>query len=94
MIMDQISSGLHGSGIKLKTTQPIISWNIINMRIIPELSIEDGQYQVLYILCLVLLSSGKYRFNQLYNLTPLMEKLDACTNLHRKKTLYGDTWKP
>ena len=76
-----MSSGLHEVEIKLKTTQPRIFWNVINMHIMPELSTEDGQFWVLYILCLVFLSDGNYRFNQLYHLTPLVEKLDAYTNL-------------
>ena len=80
-MMDQMSSVLHVVGIKLNTTQPIIVWNFIKMRIMPELPTEDGQFRILYLLCLVLLSAVNYRFNQLYNLTPLMEKLDACTKL-------------
>ena len=64
------------------------------MRIMLEFSTEDGQFQVLYILCLVLLSPGNYILNQLYNLTPLMEKLDARTKMSRKLRLSGDTWKP
>ena len=39
IIMDQISSGLHGVEIKLKTTQLIIFWNVIKMQIMPEFSI-------------------------------------------------------
>ena len=92
-MMDQMSSGLHGVDIKLKTTQHRILYNIIKMQIIPEFSTEYGQFQVLYILYLVLLSDGKYRFNQIYNLTPRMEKLDACTKLLRNINLSADTWK-
>ena len=65
IMMDQISSGLHGVEIKLKIAQTRIVWNVIKMQIMPELSTEDGQFRVLYILCLVLLSAEKYRFNQL-----------------------------
>ena len=50
-----------------------------------ELSTKEGQFKVLYILCFVLLSDWKYRFNQLYHMTPLMEKLDACKNMSRKQ---------
>ena len=93
-MMAQISSDLHGVGIKLKTTQPIIFYNVIKMCIVLELSTEDGQFQVLYILCLVFLSAGKYIFNQLQHLTSLMDKLDACTRLSIKIRLSGDTWNP
>ena len=64
------------------------------MWIMIELSTEDGQFQVLFILCLVLLSSGKYISNQLQTLNPLMKKLDACKRLSRKLRLSGYTWKP
>ena len=62
-MVDQISSYLHGVVIKFNATQPIIIWNAIKMRIILELSIEDGQFQVLFILSLMLLYAEKYRFN-------------------------------
>ena len=52
-----------GNQVEYHTT--IIVWNFIKMRIMTEFSTEDGQYRVLYIICLVLLSAGKYRFNQL-----------------------------
>ena len=93
-MMDQISSYLHGLGIKLNTTQPIIVYNSIKMRIMIKLSLEESQFQVLFILSLVLLSSGKYRFNQIYPLTPLIYKLDACTMLSIKIRLSVDTCKP
>ena len=64
-MMDQMSSGLNGVEIKLKTAQPKIAYNVIRMRIMLEFSIEDGQFRVLYTLYLVLLSAGKYRFFQL-----------------------------
>ena len=59
----KILSYLHGVGIKLKTTQPIIIYNAIKMRIMVKVSTEDNQFQVLFVLSLVLLSDGKYRFN-------------------------------
>ena len=93
LMMDQISSGLYGVEIKLKTTQHKIAQNVIKMQTIPELSTEDGQFRLLSTLYLVLLSSGKYRFRKLQNLTPLTEKLDACTKLLRKLKLSGDTCK-
>ena len=49
-MMDQMSSDLHGVGIKLKTTQSIILYSDINMGIMIELSIEDFQFQVFFIL--------------------------------------------
>ena len=55
-MMAQILSGLYGVGIKLRSAQPIIDYNSINMRIMQELFTEDGQFQVLFILSLVLLS--------------------------------------
>ena len=61
----QISAGLHGVEIKLKTTQQKIDQNVIRMQTMPELSTEDGQFQVLSTLYLVLMSAGNYRFNQL-----------------------------
>ena len=80
-MMAQMPPDLHGVGIKLNSTQPIIVYNATNMRIMIEFSTEDGQFQVLFILLLVLLSSGKYRFNQIYTMNTLMEKLDACTSM-------------
>ena len=65
LMMDKISSGLHGVEIKLNTTQSITVWNVFRMQIIPELSSEDGQFQLLYILFLVLMASVKYRFKHL-----------------------------
>ena len=38
LMIDQTSSGLHGVGIKLNTTQPITVWNVIKMLIMPEFS--------------------------------------------------------
>ena len=64
------------------------------MRIMPELSTEDGQLQVLFILFLVFMSAGKYIFNQPQPLTPLMDKLDAFTRTLRKIRLFGNIWKP
>ena len=40
-------------------------WNAIKMLITLEFSKEYGQFQVLYILYLAFLTSGKYRFDQL-----------------------------
>ena len=91
--MDQMSSGLHGVEIELNTTQKQIAYNVINMQTMPEFSTEDGQFCLLSILYLVLLSAGKYRFRQLYHLPPLKEKLYACTKLLRKIKLSGDMWK-
>ena len=59
-----------------------------------ELSTEDGQFQLLCMLSLALLSDVEYIFNQLYPLNPIMEKLDARTGISRKLRLSGDTWKP
>ena len=59
-----------------------------------EFSTEDGQFQVLFILLLVLPSDGKCRFNQIYPMTPLVDKLDACARLSGKLNIYGDKWKP
>ena len=39
------------------------------MKIMIELSTEDVQFQVFFVLCLVFLSAVKYRFDQLYPLT-------------------------
>ena len=50
-----------------------------------ELSTEDGQFQELFILCLVLLSSWKYRFNQIQPLNPPIEKLDAYDDMISKQ---------
>ena len=94
LMIDQISSDLHGVIIKFKTKQPRTVHNAIKMQIMLEFSTEDGQFQVLFILCLVLLSSGKYRFNQVYPLTKLVEIFYACTSILRKKSLSGDTWNP
>ena len=63
--MDQMSSDLHGVGIKLNTTQPRFFLNAINMRIMQESSTERGQFKVFLIILLVLLPSGKYIFDQL-----------------------------
>ena len=45
LMIDQMSSDLHGVGIKLKTTQPRIAYNAINMRIMLEVLTEDSQFQ-------------------------------------------------
>ena len=50
IMMDKMSPDLYGLGIKLKTTQPTIFNNPINMQIIIELSTEEGQFKVLYTL--------------------------------------------
>ena len=92
-MMDQMSSGSHGVEIKLNTTQPKIVQNVIKMRIMLELSTEDGQFRVLFTLYLMLLYAGKYRFNQLQHMITLKEKLDACTKLLRKLKLSGYTCK-
>ena len=60
----------------------------------PELSTEDGQFKILFMLCLVSMYAGKCIFHQIYTMDPLMDKLDACTSLSRKIRLSGDTWKP
>ena len=49
-MMAQMSSDLHEAGIKLKTTQTIIVWNLVKIQIMPGFLTEDGQFQVLYIL--------------------------------------------
>ena len=64
------------------------------MRIMLELSTEDGQFRVLLILSLALLSDINYTFKQIQPLNPLMDKLYACTRLTRKLRMSGDTWKP
>ena len=71
-MMDQISSDLHVVGTMLKTTQPRIFYNAIKISIILEFLTEDGRFQVLFFLFLVLLSAVKYRFNQLWPMNPLM----------------------
>ena len=43
------------------------------MQIMLEFSTEDGQFQVFYILWLVLMSDVKYIFNQIEPLNPLMD---------------------
>ena len=93
-MVDQIPSDLHGFGIKLNTTQPLIIYNTIKMQIMLEFSTEEGWIQVLFILFLALLSSERYIFNQMWNLTPLMEKLYTCAIMSRKIRLYVYTWKP
>ena len=93
LIMDQILSYLHGVVIKWKTTQPIIVYNAIKMRIMLELLTEYGQFQVLFVLSLALLSAGKYGFNQLWPLTRPMDKLYACTSLSKRISLFEDTWR-
>ena len=65
LIMDKMSSDLHGVVIKFNNTKPSIVYNNIKMRIMLDLSTEDGQFQVLFILCLEFLSVGNYRFNKL-----------------------------
>ena len=59
-----------------------------------EFSTEGSPFQVFFIIFLVLLSDGNYIFNQIQPLTPLVDKLYACTRLPRKPGLYGDAWKP
>ena len=44
-MMAQISPDLHGVGLKLKTTQPIIVYNFIKALIMLELLSEDGMFQ-------------------------------------------------
>ena len=65
VMMTQMLSELHGAGIKLKNKQPIFLWNTTNMRMMLELSTEYGQFQVLLILPLVFMSSGKYILKQI-----------------------------
>ena len=57
--MAQISSDLHGVGINLKHTKPSIFYSTIKMRIVIELLTEDGRFQLLFELFLVLPFSGK-----------------------------------
>ena len=90
-MMAKILSDLHGVGIKLKTTQIRFFKNAINIQIMLESLTEDGQFQVLFTLYLMLLSAGKYRFNQIQPMTPLMDNLDKCTRLSRKIITSGDT---
>ena len=89
--MDQISSELHGVLIKWKNTQPQKIHNAINMQIMLKLLKEYSLFQALFILFLVLLSDGKYRLNQVCNMNPLMDKLDACIRIPRKLRQSGDT---
>ena len=42
LVMAQISSDLHVVGIKLKTAQPRIMYNAINLQIMLEFSTEEG----------------------------------------------------
>ena len=49
-MMAQISSDLHGVGIKLNITQHIIFNNTIRKWIILKFSTEDSQFRILYIL--------------------------------------------
>ena len=76
--MDQMSADLHGVVIKLKTTQPKIVYNAIKMQIMLKFLTEDGQLQVFFIILLVFLSTGKPGFNQMWPLTPLIDKFYAC----------------
>ena len=89
-----MSSDLHIRVLKLKTTQPIIVYNSINMFIMLEFLTEDGLFQILFILFLDLMFVLKYRFNQIWTLTPLMDKLDTCIRLSIKLRLSGNIWKP
>ena len=57
LMMDQISSDLYGVGIMLNTTPHIIVYVSINIGIMLESSTSDGQFEVLFILCLVFLSA-------------------------------------
>ena len=50
-------------------------------------------FRALIILFLEFWSSGKYIFNHLQHLSPLMEKLDSCTRLSRKLSQSGAKWK-
>ena len=70
-----------GNKVEDYTTQNF--QNSIKMWIVLELSTEDGHFQVFIIICLVLLSAENYIFNQLYTMTSLMDKLDACTRLSK-----------
>ena len=81
IMMDQISPYLHGVGIKSNNTKPRIVQNATKKRIILELLTEDGWFQELFILFLVLKYLGKYRFNHMQPMTPLMDKLDAYKRL-------------
>ena len=45
LMIDQISSGLHGVEIKLTTTQPKIAYNVTKMQTMPEFSRKDGQFR-------------------------------------------------
>ena len=93
-MMAQKFSDLHGVVIKWNTTQPRIVYNATNMRIVLELSTEYGQFKVLFILYLEFLYAENYRFNQMWPLTLLMDKIDAFTILSRKIMLSVDKWKP
>ena len=74
MMMAQMLSDLHGVVIKWNTTQPRTAYTTIKMSIILELSTEEGHFQVLSILCLLLIYTVKYIFNHLWHMTPLMDK--------------------
>ena len=57
-MIGQMSSDLHGVGIKLKTTKPRIFQNDIRMWITQEVFTEDGLFQVLFIIFLTLQPTG------------------------------------
>ena len=80
-MMAQMSSYLHGVGSKLKTKQPRIVKNVIKSRIVLYLLTEEVKSQVLLMLVLTLQSTGDYIFNQLYHMTALVDKLNACTRM-------------
>ena len=94
LMMAQMLSDLHGARIKWNTTYPRIFQNTTQMKIVLEVSTEDGQFQVLFILSLAFLNAGQYRSNHMWPLNPLMERLDACTNMSRRINLSGDTSYP
>ena len=71
-MMDQMTSDLHGVVIKLKTVNSRIVYNTTQARIMQEVLTEDGTFQILFTLFLELQSSGKYGYNRLWPLDPLM----------------------
>ena len=81
-----------GNQVEYHTTQ--IFYCSVNICIMLEISTEDCQFQVLFILFFVFLFDGKYMFSHIKPMAPLVDKLDACASLSRKLRLCGDTWKP
>ena len=56
-----------------------------------QLLTENGLFQAWLILFLEFQSTGKYIFDQMYPLTPIVDKLDICTRISGKIRQSGDT---